>query len=64
MTGYSHEEDSAFSSIKSNTSVTSVGKHKIMINTLRVEVLGAWSSSAVCSAPLSMNAYTLNTVVC
>ena len=53
MTGYSREEetDSPVSSIKSNTSVTSsVGKHIIMINTLWVEVLGAWSSSAVCSA--------------
>ena len=54
MTGYSHEEetDGAVSSIKSNTSVTSVtsvGKHKILINILWVEVVGAWSSGAVCS---------------
>ena len=47
MTGYSHEEEtnSPISSIKSNTSVTSIGKYKIMINTLWVEAHGA-----VCSA--------------
>ena len=69
MTGYNQEEETnrPDSSIKSNTSVTSVGKHKIMISTLWVEVLGAWSSSAVCSAlyhPFINECKTLNTVAC